>query len=481
MENLTDQDYQKIIARRDPKYDGRFYFAVVTTGIYCRPICPARPKPENIRIFHCASQAESKGYRPCKRCKPDLAPQYRINSNQYSIVARAMEEIEKTGFEALDGEDLNVANLAKFLNISARHLSRSFDEYLGVSPVSVINTRRLHLARQFLSQTSFKVTEIAFAVGFNSVRRFNESFKKTYHQTPSGFRKSSAQAPEADHYHMSMMVRMPYDWSYVLNFLKRHACYGTEEVIQDKYRRYIALEQGGYGIVEVSFNKNSKALDVTFSNLNLSEIKPILLSLRKMFDVDHNPAHLPENSLPHKGVRIIGSFDAFETIVSIIMGQLITVGQALQKMKQLMEAYGRAIDAGKGIYEFPEPKDLKDVELEIIGMTKVKAGAIREIARQLDEGEISLTSLSDIEATQKQLLKIRGIGPWTVDMAAMRVLYDANAFPAGDLIIRRAIDAGLAEPKDWATSMGYLTHVIWRDYAERFTGKGFKNASKNKA
>lgn len=435
---MQEDDYKKIIQRRDPRFDGRFYFGVKTTKIYCRPVCPAKPKPENMVFFRSQSEAEAQGYRPCKRCYSDIAPGSKLLEGTMKSVWRGLQIIDET-----PGEDLTVELLADKLGMTDRHLRRLFDEHLGASPVEIMITRKLHLARQLISETEASLSEIAMAVGFRSIRRFNEAFKHLYHASPSEYRKNKTKKTSGM-MKLKLMVRTPYDWGTMMAFLDRHTTYGVEIVQNNTYIRFV-----GEGSVTVSY-EGAGELHVHLDKIPLTEVKGILNKIKNLFDVGHTPKLLPVRS---KGIRIPGAYDEFETAVCIVIGQLISTAQAKAKIKTLMETFGM------------DPAVLKDAEIEAIGMTKVKAGAIRELSRLYLAGEINLTRSADLELERKKLLAIKGIGPWTVEMIAMRCLGDSDAFPAKDLIINRVMEKKLEKEKDWATLRGYLTHFLWREYA----------------
>lgn len=461
MKQLTDSDYKKIIQRRDPRYDGRFYFGVKTTKIYCRPVCPARPKPENVVIYRSRTEAEKAGCRACLRCRPDLAPGTKIIDAGERIVTNGLRLIE----ESSDG-NLSVEFLARLLGISGRHLRRVFDEQLGASPIEIIQTRKLHLAKQLILETRRPITEIAFAAGFNSIRRFNESFKASYRLTPSKLRKNgSSHARKADEITLKILVRKPYDFSSVLSFLQRHAAQGIEKVGSHYYERYLPNEQS-FATARVTMNKRQDALLVNLRGFELKQISPVLVKIRRLFDVDHNPVHLPRTPEGKQtGVRVPGSFDPFEAAVSIILGQLVSIRQASGKLSELIRQFGTPIN-GKSIYRFPSPSELMTEEIEKIGITKSKAEAIRSLSCMVYDNEIRFSYSADVTKTRRQLLAIKGIGPWTTEMIMMRCFGDANAFPKSDLIIQRALEQNLVDEALWRTNCSYMTHYIWNEFAE---------------
>jgi len=466
MLNLSDRELKKIIARRDPRYDGRFYFGVKTTKIYCRPVCPAKPKSENILIFRSPSEAEQMGYRPCKRCRPDMFPGQKSLDEKYMIVGRALELIETT-------QVIDMDSLANSLNITSRHLRRLFSEYLGASPLSILNTKRLHLAKKFLIETDKTVTEIAFAVGFNSLRRFNEAFKKLYQATPSTIRKmNSSVVSSGNTLTLEIFVRKPYDWQYVLHYLDKHLIFGSEQVRENKYIRFVSSEKESVGVLKATYIPKKGSILLECSGLSLLEIKNFLPKFKKLFDVDHNPTHLPTKNESKKGVRVPTSFENYEVAISIILGQLISTKQAKKKLEELVLEFGTRTpndNIDREVIFFPTPQVLSKAKIEKIGLTRIKASAIRELSRKIVDEEIELTYLKDIEITKKKLLEIKGIGPWTVELIAMRCLGDVKAFPASDLFIRRALEQGLIDDEKWEGMKSYLCHLTWRDLGDRLS------------
>ncbi|HYX36147.1 MAG TPA: Ada metal-binding domain-containing protein [Oligoflexus sp.] len=463
MRTIDDQNYRKIIERRDPRYDGRFYWGVTTTRIYCRPICPARPKPEHICIFKSATEAEKAGYRPCLRCRPDLAPGSQRWEGTGVSVARALRLMEEGADAAVTVETLSAT-----LGMSDRHLRRLFTEHLGASPLDIMVNRRLHLARQLIVETDRPLTEIAFASGFQSIRRFNEAFKALYQRPPSDFRRRSPPTSSPG-LQLRLSVRKPYDWAHMLAFLKRHQTYGVERVDDTSYTRFIPRPERAPGHLCVTFS--DQALLVAFDNINLLELRPLIARLRHLFDVDHNPSDLPHNSsLQPNGIRIPGCFDAFEVAVGIILGQLVSTTHARQLMQRLVTTYGHRLTDDE-VFAFPSPELLKNTEIEAIGLTRQKAEAVRGLSRLIHEKSVVLSRMADLSATRQMLMSIPGVGPWTVDLIAMRCLGDADAFPRKDLVIQRALAAGGHEEDLWMSLRSYLTQILWRDYARSMLAK----------
>jgi AraC family transcriptional regulator of adaptative response / DNA-3-methyladenine glycosylase II len=462
MKKLTETDYRNIILRRDPRYDGRLYFGVKTTNIYCRPVCPARPKFENIVVYKSPSAAEKAGCRPCLRCRPDLAPGNKYIDPGGNLAISGLRLIEEIGTE-----QSGIENIAEILDISPRHLRRIFQQYLGSSPIEIIQSRRLHLARQLLLETGETISDIAFAAGFNSVRRFNESFKTCYNNTPSALRsKKGINKNAGGTITLSLMIRKPYNFANMLAFLKRHCAKGIETVHNNRYERYIPNKLH-YSKLSVTINTKQDSLLITLDNFKPSQFYHVLLRLRRLFDVDHNPSHLPLAIEDEQaGVRIPGAYDPFEVAISIILGQLVSIKQATNKLSILIQQFGLLLDEDLGIYRFPDPADLQNAIIEQIGITRTKATAIRTLATMVHNKDFFFSHSADLTNTRKKLLAIKGIGPWTTELIMMRCFGDADACPANDLIIKRALEQELIDETVWKTNRSYMTHYIWNKYAQ---------------
>jgi AraC family transcriptional regulator of adaptative response / DNA-3-methyladenine glycosylase II len=373
--------------------------------------------------------------------------------------------IEEIGFQKLQME-----TIASTLGISTRHLRRIFTKYLGSSPVEIMQSRRLHLAGQLLLETEEMISDIAFASGFNSVRRFNESFKRCYRSTPSAHRRKKkhtrGSTPTVT---LSILIRKPYNFTSILAFLRRHCAKGIEKAGADYYERYVANEQS-YSKLTVEMNKQQDCLLISLYGFKPAQFYPILLKIRRLFDADHNPSHLP---LPvddtQAGVRIPGAYDPYEVAVSVILGQLISIEQATAKMSALIKRYGLLLDAGLTIYRFPDPADMRNAAVEEIGITRTKASAIRTLSAMIDDKELLFSHSANLTKTREKLLSIKGIGPWTTEIIMMRCFGDADASPASDLIIKRALEQGIVDEKAWKTNRSYMTHYIWNKYAKKLS------------
>ncbi|RYZ54990.1 MAG: DNA-3-methyladenine glycosylase 2 family protein, partial [Proteobacteria bacterium] len=448
METQEKLRLYKSILSRDPRNDGRFYVGVKTTGIYCRPICPAKPKIENVEFFKSKAEAEKAGFRPCLRCKPDLSPLSQRWKGTAAVMGRALSLVER-GDQG--GEEISL--IAERLGMTDRHLRRLFQEHVGASPIEVAISRRLHLARQLLTQSDLSVLDVALASGFNSLRRFNDAFVKTYQKSPREFRKEAGEGRERDEVlRIELPYSPPYDWSNQLAFFSRHEAFGVELVEGDVYHRHFKTARGSnYFRLKNLPKENRLELEIKVSALE--DLRPAIELIRGQFDLSHNPHHievsgdepelLREILSEVRSVRVPGSFNSFEVAVSVILSQLVSTERARENLKKLILRFGEEVKSPPHpqlTHYFPSPAVLKDADYSGLGYTKARSEALRELSRLVDEGEIVLSQSSDLTTTRQQLLAIKGIGPWTVEVIALRCLCDTNAFPAKDLIVARAIE-----------------------------------------
>jgi AraC family transcriptional regulator of adaptative response / DNA-3-methyladenine glycosylase II len=473
----------KSILSRDPRNDGRFYVGVKTTGIYCRPICPAKPKIENVEFFRSKAEAEKAGFRPCLRCKPDLSPLSQRWKGTAAVVGRALNLVER-GDQG--GED--IALIAERLGMTDRHLRRLFQEHVGASPIEVAISRRLHLARQLLTQSDLSVLDVALASGFHSLRRFNDAFVKTYQKSPREFRKEAGEERvKAEGLRIELPYSPPYDWSNLLAFFKRHEAFGIEWVEGDVYHRHFRSDRG-HNYFQLRHLPKEHRLELEIKVAALEDLRPAIEWIRGQFDLSHNPHHIemsedePEAWMEMRSdlrsVRVPGAFNSFEVAVSVILSQLVSTERARENLKKLILRFGDVVDSPLHpalTHYFPSPAVLKGADYSGLGFTRARSEAIRELSRQVDEGEIVLSQSSDLSATRQQLLAIKGIGPWTVEVIALRCLCDTNAFPAKDLIVARAIEKFGLAPDFLEPWRAYLALAIWKSQAHLLTKKGRKS------
>lgn len=466
----SSDELQKAFNVRDPRYDGRFYVGVKTTQVYCRVVCPARPKIQNVLFFRSQAEAENSKFRPCLRCRPDISPEHSMWDGTGAVVNRAVKLISEGS-----ADEISLEKLAERVGVTGRHLRRLFDRHLGASPIDVVTSKRLHSARLLLSQTRIPVTNIAFASGFSSIRQFNTAFKARYHKSPRDFRKTLPLHNDFnDEITFRIPVMAPYDWNYAYHVYESHPVKGIDRCADGTYSRLLNIN-GRPVRIEISFDEGRSELAVKVDGAEITDLREILATVRRVFDTQLNPHAVEVNSkIKLNGLRIPGAFDPFETAVCIILGQLVSTEQAARKCAKLVELYGEAVKTEReGLtHFFPTPKKLSDVSLREIGLTKMRERAIRELSRAVFDGTIQLGATADFEQTRKQLLEIDGIGPWTAEMITMRCLGDTNAFPAQDLIVRRAIEKFKLRQEDWSPWRSYLCLWIWKNHALTLSKKG---------
>ncbi len=475
------------IKSRDERFDGRFFMAVLTTGIYCRPICPApTPKLENVRIFPSAAAAQEAGFRPCLRCRPEASPAAPGWMNPSSVVATALRLISE-GF--LD--ESGVEHLAQGLSVSERHLRRLFMAHLGASPKGVALTRRIHLAKRLIDETTLSMTRIAICSGFSSVRRFNAIFKDVYGRSPSELRKQkrSTHAGEAEvqeSLSLTLSYRPPFNWAPLADFFHFRAVDGLEEVTVDSYRRAIAVGEH-LGTVTVRPLAGRRELSVTISSRLADGVGGIVDRIQRMFDLKADSTevarHLAQDQVlaplvrQRPAIRVPGSWDVFELAVRAILGQRISVRAAQTFCARLVKAYGTAFDGsgtGNNWYSFPSAARLEHAKLETLGIDASRARAIRALATEVRKDDKFLFAYKDLDEFVQRITELPGVGAWTAHYIAMRGLGEPDAFPASDLILRRAAGRGrelsatelLQMSEAWRPWRAYAAICLWSAYSE---------------
>ncbi len=463
----------RAVRTRDARFDGRFFTAVKTTGIYCRPLCPARtPRRENIRFFPSAAAAQAAGFRPCLRCRPEVSPGSPASQGTYATVARAVRLIEDG---ALDQAD--VPTLAHRLGVGDRHLRRLFVDHLGAGPLAVAQTRRIHLARTLLDQSALSMSEVALAAGFSSIRRFNAAIRRTYGCPPSQLRRRRA-ATNGRRLQLRLGYRPPFDWRGVIAFLGPRAIPGVERVGRDRYERTVRFEQiTGTLVVRPLADRAELAVELD------PELSPwlstILERLRRLFDLradtEEIDAHLatdPElrsKIRPRRGRRVPGAFDGFELAVRAVLGQQVSVAGATTFSGRLVRACGPVVDSGQELaFAFPTPEELLASDLGAVGLTGARRRTLQSLADAVSSGDIDLESSSDLDDAVQSLVAIPGIGDWTAQYIAMRALGEPDAFPAGDLALRRAMGPELSttalrrRAEAWRPWRAYAAMSLWQ-------------------
>lgn len=474
----------RAVKSRDARFDGRFFTAVVSTGIFCRPVCPAStPKQVNCRFLPSAAAAMAAGFRPCLRCRPEAAPNSPAWKGVSSTVGRALRLI---GEGALDTD--TVEGLADRLGIGERHLRRLFLDHVGASPKNVAQTRRLLFAKKMITDSALPLTEIALVSGFQSIRRFNDAFLKIYGRAPRDLRRELGKHPARNRNTITLKLayRPPYDWQSVIDFLAVRAIPGVEEVTQGTYRRSVSLG-GQSGVVTVRPVPDKNHLSATFELSDLSHLQTAIEITRRVFDLDCDSAATDTQLATDPtlaglvkakpGLRVPGAWDAFEISVRAILGQQISVGAASTFARRLVEAFGTPLDAGPEEtlkFLFPEPKSLITANIATIGLTTRRAETIRQIAAAFADGRIDLGAADGLAAAEEMLCAVPGIGPWTAQYIAMRALGDPDAFPVGDIALLRAINGAgenlnartlAARAEDWRPWRAYAAMHLWNSDA----------------
>ena len=448
---------------RDRRFDGEFFLAVKTTGIYCRPICPARPPAEkNVSYYRLATQAAEAGYRPCLRCRPESAPGSPAWEGTSTTVKRALQLIR----EGALGDENKLGTLADRLGIGERYLRKLFQQELGVSPQAIALNQRLLFAKKLLAETGLPVTEVAFAAGFGSVRRFNSAIKTHFNLTPTDLRGRSAKTPGTA-ITLQLQYRPPYDWDGVVDFLSHHAIDGVEEVSGRCYRRNFRTPSGA-GRLELGPRAGRDALELKLQLPDNRQLMPLVTQLRRMFDLDANPediaGHLQVDpvlaplSRRSPGARSPGHWSLYESAVRAIVGQQVSTVAARTVLSRLAKACAK-----DDTVTFPAAADLASLPDDHFPMPGRRRDTLRSLCRQFANSEDTL----DLDA----LAALKGVGPWTVAMVAVRGAGDPDVFPTGDLGLERtwaALPGSHGKLNDaarnWRPWRSYAANLLWRNY-----------------
>ena len=456
------QTYYKALCSHDTRFDGKFFVGVSSTGIYCRPVCRVRtPREKNCTFFLTAAEAERAGFRPCLKCRPELAPgNSRLESGR-SLAHMAAKEIEQSC-----GNEESLAELAARLGCTDRHLRRVFEAEFHVTPLQYRQTCRLLLAKKLLTDTRLRVLDVAMASGFGSLRRFNAVFEQEYRLTPGALRRQSHQKQQKlDTFTVEVGYRPPFRWEELLRFMAGRAIPGVEQVRDGAYLRTVRMKEHS-GWIEVENRAERSTLAVTVSASLLRALPQILARVRALFDTACDPARISaaletmrelDPRLPLCGLRVPGCFDPFETAVRAVLGQQISVKAASTLAGRLADSYGTRIETGiEGLDRlFPTAEQLRQTgpdSLGGLGVIGARAGTILTLAEHFQSGRL---------LDRETLLSINGIGAWTADYIAMRVLGEPDSFLATDHAVKTAL-APRTEKERIALAEGWRP---WRSYA----------------
>ena len=478
---------QRALDARDARFDGLFFVGIVTTGIYCRPTCPSRrADPDHRRFFNSAAAAESAGFRPCLRCRPELAPGRAVTDAVSRLASTAAYRI---GAGALNGR--SVADLAAELGVSERHLRRALRRELGVSPVELAQTHRLLLAKRLLSETALSVTDVAFASGFESLRRFNVTFRERYGMSPSALRRPSPvrearREPASELLRMTLAYRPPLAWDVLTAFLRRDATPGVEVVEGRRYGRTVRLD-GRSGVVFAEDSPAEAQVKVDISPSLLPVLMPLLARLRQLFDLDAEPtvvdAHLERGGLAalvrrRRGVRLPGALDGFEVGFRALLRDAASSGAAARELAgRVAGALGEPLDTGSpGLTRLaPSAERVVDAGmpgLVAVGVPRRRADVILAFARAVADGALRLDPGNDVAETHRALMEIASVDERRATMIVMRALYWPDAFPSSDRALQHA--AGTSSPRvlraraeKWRPWRAYAALHLWLQHDER--------------
>lgn len=468
-----DARYRAMLAR-DYRFDGKFFVGVKTTGIYCRPICPAKPHRRNVEFFASAHLAEKAGYRPCLRCRPEAAPLSAAWMGSSAVVQRALKLIRDK--DALSSDENAFAGR---FGVSARHLRRLFVGEIGKTPKQIAFNHRLDLSRKLLVETAMPIAEAGLAAGFASVRRFNAAFRERFKKPPSEIRRAKS-APGRPMV-LTLPFRPPFDFQGLLDFYGRHAIAGLERFEPGRFTRVVSAG-GRAGTVSVTLDGPGNRLRIEYGLDDASAIGSILNRVRRMFDLDSDPL-LVANAMDgnkalsgllakRPGARIPTGWDPFETAIATILGQLVSVSQGRRLVDEVVRLYGtpsgleQMEHKGAPILLFPAPGILARADFAGLGTTGKRKEALAAFSSEVASGRLSLDPTQSPEEFQARLLAIPGIGRWTADYMALRVLGHADAFPATDLVLARALGShtkeAIARVSPWR---GYAAILLWGEHA----------------
>ncbi|PRC91115.1 DNA-3-methyladenine glycosylase 2 family protein [Solimicrobium silvestre] len=495
--SLDHANCYRALCAKDSRFDGEFFVGVSTTGIYCRPVCRVKtPRPSSCTFYQNASSAEAAGFRPCLRCRPELAP-YALQQN----LAYAIWQRISAGALNNRGDGGNMQELAQQVGLSARQLQRLMQNHFGVSPIELAQTARLLFAKKLLQETSLAMTELAYAAGFGSVRRFNALFLNRYGMAPSAIRRSATSKASTDHITLRLAYRAPFAWDTMLDYLAGRIISGVEAIEEDvgvnKQQRYYVRSVNFWhgkeqlqGWLKVSNLSKEQQLEVQLSSNFSPVLMPLLAKVRQQFDLDANPtiveAHLSSDPLlaaqikRTPGLRVPGAFNRFELAIRAVLGQQISVAGATTLAARLIQQFGTPSTTpfSSITHHFPEPAALAALSQEQIaqlGMPKSRAATILAVAQFAADGGLELPLGSSLDKAVAHLKTVRGIGEWTAQYIALRVLRYPDAFPAGDLGLQKAAavdtenSAGkiseaqlLNRAQSWTPWRGYAALLLWQ-------------------
>jgi AraC family transcriptional regulator of adaptative response / DNA-3-methyladenine glycosylase II len=474
---LHDDAAYRALQTRDARFDGRLFVGVTSTGIYCRPVCRVKPpRRENCRFFANAAQAETSGFRPCLRCRPELAPGLSMTDSSEVLADQAARWLAQAAHEGLDPP---LPSLAARLGVTDRHLRRIFAKRHGVTPLAWLTTQRLLLAKQLLTDTALPVTEVALASGFGSLRRFNAAFAERYRLSPSALRREGAVEPGS----LKLAWRPPFDLDGLLGFIARRAVPGQEVVDGLTVRRTLAVQHQGQtlaGWISARFVPERCELHLSVAPALRPALGPLLQRARHAFDLDADPAQIDPvlASVPgpaRPGVRLPGSWDGFEIAARVVLGQQVTVAAARTLTQRLVQRFGTPVETPFADLDrlFPSAEVLAaadPADIGTLGIVRQRVRALQALASAVAEGRLQLQPGANLSATLTALTALPGIGDWSAQLIALRTLAWPDAWPASDIGLLNALGqaagardvaAGTAMAEAWRPWRGYAVFKLW--------------------
>ncbi len=459
----------RAVTSRDARFDGRFYTAVTSTGIYCRPSCPAQtPRPENVRFYPHAAAAAAAGFRACRRCRPDTAPGSREWDARGDLAARALRLVADG---TVDAE--GVGGLADRLAVSERHLHRVLVAEVGAGPLALARTRRAQTARLLIDNTDLPLTTVCFAAGFASVRQFNDTMLAEFGCAPSELRRRPPNG--VDGVAGGLVLRLPYrpplDAGALLGWFASRAVTGVEEVTASAYRRVVPT---GTSAVAVTLEPAGGHVVLRCRIDDVRDLAGLVQRCRRLLDLDADPAAVSgvlsaDPALAplvsrRPGLRVPGSVDGFELATRAVLGQQVSVAAARTLAARLVAAFGTPLPTADGAltHRFPAAERLAAADLDGIGLTGARARTLLALARAVADGHVDLRPGADRDRTRERLLALPGIGPWTVEYVAMRALADPDAFPSTDLVLHQAlVRRAITDTERWRPWRAYAAQQLW--------------------
>ncbi|HXP55476.1 MAG TPA: AlkA N-terminal domain-containing protein [Streptosporangiaceae bacterium] len=484
---MDDEQRYRAAASKDARFDGVFFTGVTSTGIYCRPSCPAiTPKRANMRFYPTAAAAQEAGFRACKRCRPDTSPGSPEWNVRADVAARAMRLIADGAVDRA-----GVTGLAERLGYSERQVNRAVTVELGAGPLALARAQRAQTARILTETTSLPLSDIAFAAGFASIRQFNATMREVFALTPTELRERAArgrhgEVPAAGTIRLRLAYRPPIDRDRMLRFLAVRAIPGVEDVSDGCYRRTLTLPNG-IGLVALRAGAGGAAfVDCELQLEDLKDLAPAVQRCRRLLDLDADPAtvsgFLERSELLRPlvracpGRRVPGHVDGAELALRAVLGQQVSVAAARRLGTRLTETYGKPLghlpagaETGAGssalTHCFPDPDTIAGADPDTLPMPRSRARALVGLATALASGELSLDPGADRDEAERQLLALPGIGPWTAGYIRMRALSDPDAFLPTDAGVRHGLAALGAPSGPEAAARQAESWRPWRSYA----------------